>query len=46
MNKNKLIEAVTFILMTLGIVVMIMSLYQLNEVSKEVKELRTITRTK
>ena len=51
MNKSKItkgdiIEAVTFILMTLGIITMIMSLYQLNEVSKEVKELKEITRTK
>jgi hypothetical protein len=51
MNKNKvtkgdIIEAVTFILMTVGIITMIVTLHQLNELHKSIKELHTITITK
>lgn len=41
-TKGEIIEAVTFILMTLGIITMIMSLHQLNEVSKEVKAIKEL----
>ena len=41
-TKGEIIEAVTFILMTLGIITMIMSLHQLNEVGKEVKAIKEL----
>jgi len=41
-TKGEIIEAVTFILMTVGIIVMIMSLHQLNEVGKEVKAIKEL----
>ena len=42
-TKRDIIEAVTFILMTVGILTMICVLYQLNEVNTMVKELKVIT---
>jgi hypothetical protein len=49
MNNNKItkrdiIEGIGFILMVLSIVALMGALYQLREVNKEVKELRTILR--
>ena len=47
MNNNKItkkdiIEGIGFILMVVSIVALMGALYQLREVNKEVKELRTI----
>jgi hypothetical protein len=39
-TKWEIIEAVTFILMTVGIITMILTLHQLNEVHTQIKELR------
>jgi hypothetical protein len=49
MNNNKItkkdiIEGIGFILMVVSIVALMGTLYQLREVNKEVKELRTILR--
>jgi hypothetical protein len=49
MNNNKItkkdiIEGIGFILMVVSIVALMGALYQLREVNKEVKELRTILR--
>jgi hypothetical protein len=43
-TKKDIIEAVTFILMSVGIITMIVTLHQLNELHNEVKELKTITK--
>lgn len=45
-TKKEVIEAVTFILMTVGIITMIVTLHQLNELHNEVKNLKQITITK
>ena len=42
-SKEDIIEAVTFILMTVGIITMIVTLHQLKELNNEVKELKQIT---
>ncbi len=39
-TKGEIIEAVTFILMTVGIITMILTLYQLNELHTQIKEIR------
>ncbi len=39
-TKGEIIEAVTFILMTVGIITMILTLYQLNELDTQIKEIR------
>ena len=49
MNNNKItkkdiIEGIGFILMVVSIVALMGAMYQLKEVNKEVKELRTILR--
>jgi hypothetical protein len=49
MNNNKItkkdiIEGIGFILMVVSIVALMGALYELKEVNKEVKELRTILR--
>ena len=49
MNNNKItkkdiVEGIGFILMVVGIIGLMGALYQLREVNKEVKELRTILR--
>jgi uncharacterized membrane protein len=46
-NKQfKIIEAVGFILMVVGIIGLMCVLYEVNELSKDVKELRVITNRK
>jgi hypothetical protein len=43
-TKKDIIEGVTFVLMVMGILFMVCAMHELNEVNKEVKELRTILR--
>ncbi len=43
-TKKDIIEGIGFILMVVGIVALMGALYELREVNKEVKELRTILR--
>jgi len=46
-NKQfKIIEAVGFILMVVGIITLLCVAYEVNELSKDVKELRVITNRK
>lgn len=41
MNKNKnIIEGIGFVLITLSIITLLCAMYELKEVSKDVKELR------
>jgi hypothetical protein len=40
--KNNIIEGITFVLMVAGIITLLCAMYQLNEVNKEVKELKEI----
>jgi Na+-transporting methylmalonyl-CoA/oxaloacetate decarboxylase gamma subunit len=41
-KKQNIIEGIGFVLMVLSIITLIGAMYQLREVNKEVKELRTI----
>jgi hypothetical protein len=43
-TKKDIIEGIGFILMVVSIVALMGAMYQLKEVNKEVKELRTILR--
>ncbi len=43
-TKHNIIEGITFVLMIAGIITLLCAMYELNEVNKEVKELRTIMR--
>jgi hypothetical protein len=43
-KKQNIIEGIGFVLMTLGIITLLCAMYELKEVSKDVKELRTIMR--
>ena len=43
-NKKDIVEAVGFILMTISIITLLCVTYEVNKVSKDVKELRTIMR--
>ena len=43
-TKRDIIEGIGFILMVVSIVALMGAMYQLREVNKEVKELRTILR--
>jgi hypothetical protein len=43
-TKKDIIEGITFVLMVMGILFMVCAMHELNEVNKEVKELRTILR--
>ncbi len=43
-TKRDIVEGIGFILMVLSIVALIGAMYELREVNKEVKELRTILR--
>lgn len=45
MSKNKnIIEGIGFVLATIGIITLVCALYQLNEIKRDVRELRTIMR--
>jgi hypothetical protein len=51
MNKNKItkhdiVEGITFVLMTVGIITLIMSLHKLNEINKDIKEYKELRITK
>jgi Na+-transporting methylmalonyl-CoA/oxaloacetate decarboxylase gamma subunit len=43
-TKQNIIEGIGFVLMVLSIITLIGAMYQLNEVNKDVRELRTIIR--
>ena len=43
-TKKDIIEGIGFVLMVVGIITLLCAMYELNEVNKEVKELRTIMR--
>lgn len=46
-NKGfKIIEGIGFILMVVGIITLLCVMHELNEVNKDVKELRSITNQK
>jgi predicted rRNA methylase YqxC with S4 and FtsJ domains len=45
-TKRDIIEAVTFILMTVSIIGMITILHQLNEVHKDIKQIKVIRNIK
>jgi hypothetical protein len=40
MNKRNIIEGIGFVLMVLSIITLLCAMYELKEVSKDVKELR------
>jgi hypothetical protein len=43
-TKQNIIEGITFVLMIVGIITLLCAMYELKEVNKEVKELKTIMR--
>ena len=43
-SKKDIIEGIGFILMVVSIITLLCAMYELREVNKEVKELRTIIR--
>jgi hypothetical protein len=43
-TKKDIVEGIGFVLMVVGIITLLCAMYELKEVSKDVKELRTIMR--
>ena len=41
-TKKDIVEGITFILMTVGIITLIMSLHKLNEINKDIKEYKEL----